>query len=150
MPVLMSKFAESSPPTPARGSNLLRMEPSRLFVKRRTLSQLLGLLILCLAFPLPGITPPLSAQKADKPVNPRKVLTQVAPEYPPDLKRAAIGGVVRLDIIVNSRGTVEFVQVAGGNPILAEAATRAVKQWKYAPASASTNIRVNFRFDPSH
>jgi TonB family protein len=91
----------------------------------------------------------LNAQKADKPVVARKVITQVAPEYPPDLKRAAIGGVVRLDIIVNPHGAVDFVQVAGGNPILAEAAARAVKRWKYVAASSSTNIRVNFRFDPA-
>lgn len=110
---------------------------------------LLCLLVLGLTLPLAGENPTSSAQKTER-VNARKVLTQVAPEYPPDLKRAAIGGVVRLDIIVNPRGAVDFVQVAGGNPILAEAATRAVKQWKYVPASSTTNIRVILRFDPSH
>ncbi len=74
---------------------------------------------------------------------------QVQPEYPPDLRRALIGGMVRLDIIVNAKGAVDFVQVAGGNPILAEAATRAVKKWRYAAAASATNIRVNLRFDPS-
>lgn len=125
------------------------MEPSRLSVKHRACIQLLCLLVLGLAFPLGGITPTVSAQKADKNASPRKLLTQVTPDYPPDLKRAAIGGKVRLDIIVNRSGAVDFVQVAGGNPILAEAATRAVKKWKYAAASSSTNIRVNFTFDPS-
>ena len=79
----------------------------------------------------------------------RRLVTQVEPEYPPDLKRAAIGGVVRLDIIVTPRGAVDFIQVSGGNPILAEAVCRAVKQWKYAPSSSSTNIRVNLRFNPA-
>ncbi len=88
-------------------------------------------------------------QKPAKTAKPRKVITQVAPVYPPDLKRASIGGTVRLDIVVSPKGHVDYVQVAGGNPILVEAATRAVKQWKYAPAAASTNIRVNLRFDPS-
>jgi TonB family protein len=126
------------------------MESSRLLLEGRTLTQLLCLLILGLTFQLAGITPTLIAQEADKPANPRKLVTEVPPEYPPVLKRAAIGGIVRLDIIVNPRGAVDFVQVAGGNPILAEAATRAVKKWKYVPASSTTNIRVNFRFDPSH
>jgi TonB family protein len=80
----------------------------------------------------------------------RKVISQVDPAYPPDLKRALIGGVVRLDVVVNAHGVVDYVQVAGGNPILADAAVKAVKQWKYAPAAATTNIRVNVHFDPTH
>jgi TonB family protein len=125
------------------------MKPFPVLVRRRSVPHLLCLLVLGLTLPLAGENPTSSAQKTER-VNARKVLTQVAPEYPPDLKRAAIGGVVRLDIIVNPRGAVDFVQVAGGNPILAEAATRAVKQWKYVPASSTTNIRVILRFDPSH
>ena len=130
-------------------SNVLSRDPSRPSGKRGIIPQLLCLLLLGLSLSSPGLNTRLNAQKADKPVIARKLLTQVEPEYPPDLKRAAIGGVVRLDIIVNSKGAVDFVQVAGGNPILAEAATRAVKRWKYVPASSSTNIRVNFRFDPA-
>jgi len=94
-------------------------------------------------------TPTADAQTVDKSDKAgRKLLTQVNPDYPSDLKRAAIGGVVRLDIVVTARGNVDYIQVAGGNPILAESASKAVKQWKYAPASASTNIRVNIHFDP--
>ena len=108
-------------------------------------------LVVAAVFLLAGITPSLRAQKApDKPQSNRKIVTQVAPEYPPDLKRAAIGGMVRLDIVVNARGAVDFIQIAGGNPILAESAASAVKQWKYVPASSTTNIRVNLRFDPTH
>jgi TonB family protein len=80
----------------------------------------------------------------------RKLIAQVDPDYPADLKRAAIGGLVRLDIVVAPGGKVEDVVVAGGNPILAESAVRAVKRWKYAPASSSTNLRINVRFDPHH
>jgi TonB family protein len=89
----------------------------------------------------------LHAQQSEK--SSRKLVNQVEPTYPPDLKRALIGGVVRLDIVVNARGNVELTQIAGGNPILAEAAVKAIKQWKYAPAASSTNIRVIFHFDPA-
>ena len=89
---------------------------------------------------------PQQLENSDKPQ--RKLVSQVEPQYPPDLKRAAIGGVVRLDIVVAAGGKVDNIVVAGGNPILAESAARAVKQWKYAPAGASTTIRVNVRFDP--
>jgi TonB family protein len=132
-----------------RKSTCWLMETFFLLPARRNLIQLLCLLVVGIALPLVGITPNSGAQKSDKPANARKVLAQIQPEYPPDLRRAAIGGVVRLDIIVDARGTVGFVQIAGGNPILAEAAVRAVKQWKYVPASASTNIRVNLTFDPA-
>jgi TonB family protein len=89
------------------------------------------------------------AQKAEKTPSTRKLVSQVEAEYPPDLKRALIGGVVRLDVVVSARGNVDYVQVAGGNPILAESAAKAVKQWKYAPSAATTNIRVNVHFDPT-
>lgn len=89
------------------------------------------------------------AQKGEASDSSRKLVTQVQAEYPADLKRALIGGVVRLNVVVTARGTVDYVQVAGGNPILADAATKAVKQWKYSPSASSTNIRVNIRFDPT-
>jgi TonB family protein len=88
-------------------------------------------------------------QKGGKAVTSRKLVTRVQPEYPPDCRRASIGGVVRLNIVVSPRGTVDLVKVVGGNPILAESASRAVKQWKYAPASSTTNVRVNIHFDPN-
>jgi len=105
--------------------------------------------LMCFAVTFIGGLPAMVGQKPAKAVKPRKIVTQVAPIYPPDLKRASIGGTVRLDIVVSAKGHVDYVQVAGGNPILVEAATQAVKQWKYAPAATSTNIRVNLRFDPS-
>ena len=91
----------------------------------------------------------MRAQKAEVVAPSRKLLLQVQAEYPADLKRALIGGVVRLNVVVTARGAVDYVQVAGGNPILADAATKAVKQWKYSPSASSTNIRVNIRFDPT-
>jgi TonB family protein len=80
----------------------------------------------------------------------RKLISQVTPAYPPDLKRAAIGGVVKMEIVVAPGGKVDSVIVTGGNPILAESAERAVKQWKYAPSFQPTNMKVNVRFDPTH
>lgn len=125
------------------------MKVLRVLSLRSCFIQALCFLVLGLSLPLAGITPPSDAQSADKPTTTRKIVTQVPAIYPPDLKRASIGGTVRLIINVNPRGGVGLVQVAGGNPILAEAAVRAVKQWKYVPAAASTNIRVELRFDPS-
>ena len=104
--------------------------------------------LLCSSFAVLTPGTPLRAETPDK--SSRKLITKVAPEYPPDLKRARIGGTVKLNVIVNASGTVEDISVAGGNPVLAEYASRAVKKWKYVPADAKSNLHVSIEFDPFH
>lgn len=88
------------------------------------------------------------AQKADKPS--RKLLVKTNPDYPWDLRRSHIGGLVRLNLTIAPSGSVNRVTVLGGNPILAETASKAVKRWKYAPADAETSQQVEVEFDPNH
>ncbi|MFZ0685136.1 MAG: energy transducer TonB [Terriglobales bacterium] len=102
----------------------------------------LALLTFCLALGSPQI---LCAQSADQ--SGRKVVSSQNPDYPPVLKKAGIGGVVRLNAKVRADGTVVQVGVLGGNPILAECAVKAVMNWKYAPASATTNVIVSIDFN---
>lgn len=78
----------------------------------------------------------------------RKVLKRVEPEYPSVLKTRGIGGTVRLKVSVKADGSVKDVEVLGGNPTLAEAAEKAVRQWKYAPGNDST-FNVALQFDPN-
>ena len=106
------------------------------------------IVVICLSFLTASIISPLNAQKIEKVE--RKVIRQVSPDYPGDLKRAFIGGMVRLDIVVSPGGSVNTISVVGGNPILADCAVRAVKKWRYTPADAETNVRVNVKFDPRH
>jgi len=79
----------------------------------------------------------------------RKLIYKVDPAYPWDLKRAHIGGVVRMVATVTPGGTIDNVSVIGGNPVLVETAVRAVKKWKYAPAPNETTVQVNVDFDPN-
>lgn len=76
----------------------------------------------------------------------RKVIHTQTPDYPAVLKAKGIGGVVRLNARVLADGTVAHVGILGGNPILAESATQAVLQWKYAPAASATNEVVVLDF----
>jgi TonB family protein len=78
----------------------------------------------------------------------RKVITRTEPDYPDTLKRLYIGGVVRIEAVVAPDGTVESTQLVGGNPILGQTAMRAIKQWKYAQASAKEKVIVKLEFDP--
>ena len=111
-------------------------------------SQAFRNIVISLSFLTASISPTLHAQRIEKAE--RKLIRKVAPDYPWDLKRASIGGMVRLDVVVSPGGSVNTVLVVGGNPILAECAIKAVKKWKYTPADAETNVRVNVSFDPHH
>ena len=88
----------------------------------------------------------LQAQKAEKAA--RKRIYAVEPVYPELLKRSNIGGGVRLLIVISPKGTVDTVNQLGGNAALVEAATNAVKKWRYAPADAETTQEVSITFDP--
>ncbi len=78
----------------------------------------------------------------------RKIVKKVEAQYPSILKRRGIGGTVRLKVIVHADGTVKDVEVLGGNPALADAAEKAVRQWKFAPGAEST-LTVAVAFDPN-
>lgn len=101
------------------------------------------LVSLCLAVLL-GSAPAGRAQTKTA----RKLIYKEAPGYPMTLREAHIGGVVRLEIVISPKGTVDSVVPVGGNPVLVEAASAAVKRWKYASADSETRTQVEFTFDP--
>jgi TonB family protein len=78
----------------------------------------------------------------------RTPVKRVEPDYPETLQRLGIGGSVRLELTISPKGTVESVAILGGNPILAEAAAKAVKQWVYAPGPSQTHMQVIVPFEP--
>jgi len=79
----------------------------------------------------------------------RKVVKTVAAQYPSVLKRRGIGGTVRMRVLVTPSGTVKDVQILGGNPILADCATKAVKQWMFIAAEKEETVDVSVGFDPN-
>jgi TonB family protein len=79
----------------------------------------------------------------------RKVVKTVAAQYPSVLKRRGIGGTVKLRVLVSANGTVKDVQVLGGNPILSDCASKAVKQWVFAAAEKEESIEISVGFDPN-
>jgi TonB family protein len=76
----------------------------------------------------------------------RKLKSQVTPAYPELAKKLNIVGMVRLEVQVASDGKVKSVVVKGGNPVLADAAERAIAKWRYtAGAEETLTVEVNFR-----
>ena len=78
----------------------------------------------------------------------RQLVTRVEPEYPETLQRLLIGGTVRLMVMISPKGSVESVQVLGGNPILAEPAIKAVKQWVFTSGPSRSMQEVFIPFVP--
>ena len=57
---------------------------------------------------------------------------KVSPTYPPAAKSMRMGGVVRVDLIVDEQGSIA-VQNTTGPSMLQRAAVDAVKKWKFKP-----------------
>lgn len=80
----------------------------------------------------------------------RKVKSKVAPTYPELAKKMQVSGAVRLEVTVAPNGTVKNVKVIGGHPLLVDAATDAVKRWRYeAGPDETTEGPIVFNFSPN-
>jgi protein TonB len=103
--------------------------------------------------PLPsssGSTPKLAAPIPDVRSG-GSLIKRVNPIYPQLAKSAGIQGAVELQLHIAPDGTVDKVRRVSGQPMLANAAIEAVKQWRYDPAKLNgkpvemeTTVRLNF------
>jgi TonB family protein len=81
-----------------------------------------------------------------------KLIRRVDPEYPELARRARIDATVMLEVLVNEQGKVASVRVIRGHPALNQAATDAVKQWRYSQTLLNgeavpviTTVSVSFK-----
>jgi len=79
------------------------------------------------------------------------LVNQPRPTYPPLAKQARISGTVRFTAIIGRDGAIQNLTLVSGHPLLVQAATDAVKQWRYKPTLLNgepvevvTQIDVNF------
>lgn len=66
-----------------------------------------------------------------------ELVTKVNPEYPPAARSKRIEGTVIASVLISEKGDVSDVKIlrgAGGSSGLNEAATAAIKKWKFRPA----------------
>ena len=77
---------------------------------------------------------------------------KVDPVYPRPAIITRTSGEVKLHAIIAKDGTIQSLSVTSGNPLLAQAALDAVRQWRYkpyilndVPVEVETFITVNFR-----
>ena len=83
------------------------------------------------------------------------LLQRVEPDYPEAAREQNIQGTVELEVHIAADGGVQDVRVISGPPLLAEAGTAAVKQWKFkpqvvkgSPVEMQTRITLKFRLPP--
>jgi len=79
------------------------------------------------------------------------VLTRVQPHYPEEARQQRIQGAVVLKALVGADGSVQELKVISGDPLLVQAATEAVRQWRFQPHRSKgqstgfeTRITINF------
>ncbi|MBI5836105.1 MAG: energy transducer TonB [Candidatus Eisenbacteria bacterium] len=102
------------------------------------------------------IAPPpedASQQRTDTPYydEPPMVSRAVMPRYPPLAKEAGIEGLVVLRVYVGADGKPQRVEIFKGVPVLNEAATEAVMQYRFKPALVNDHpvaawVEVPIRF----
>lgn len=80
-----------------------------------------------------------------------QIIHRVHPVYPKHARLKQLHGVVVLQAVVNKQGKVDSLQLISGDPLLAQAAADAVKQWRYKPYSRNgeaidfqTRVTVDF------
>jgi TonB family protein len=87
---------------------------------------------------------------------PAKLVSKIDPEYPEEARARGIHGEVVLRAVVSIQGTVlSLTSISSPDPQLAEAAIKAVSQWRYQPSllngepiETATTITVNFELEP--
>ena len=81
-----------------------------------------------------------------------KLIRRIEPKYPAQALRARITGIVKLEIILNKDGTLQWAKLISGHPLLTAAAMDAVKRWVYRPTEVNgepvevlTEVEVEFQ-----
>lgn len=80
------------------------------------------------------------------------VTRKTTPVYPMIAKAAGVQGMVVLDVVVDSKGTLQKVTIVNGSALLARAAEDALRQWRFKPYMVDGNpvemesqVAMNFR-----
>ena len=92
------------------------------------------------------LAPKAPAQDASTEGAKRKVRSKVLPEYPPLARQMNVMGKVKIEATVSADGRVVETHVVGGSPLLVNAATDALKKWRFEPASKDSTELVEFEF----
>jgi TonB family protein len=77
----------------------------------------------------------------------RKVKSKSVPEYPALAKQMNVTGKVKIEATISPDGHVTATKVVGGSPLLVNAATDALKKWRFEAAAKETTEIIEFDFN---
>ena len=66
-------------------------------------------------------------------IDPAMLVHRVEPVYPTLAKQLGRAGKVELRAVIATDGTIQSLQVVGGDPLFYQSALEAVRQWRYRP-----------------
>jgi len=96
--------------------------------------------------------PSLATVRVSQGVSQGLVIKRVQPKYPQSALSTHAQGAVQIEATIDKEGKVTNLKVLSGDPVLAKAATDAVRQWRYKPyyldgdpVEIQTQITVNFK-----
>ena len=99
-----------------------------------------------------GSKPVLQTLNVSQGVSQGLLVKKVQPTYPPSAIRMHLEGAVQLMATISKTGNISAVKIVSGEPLLAQAAADAVKQWKYKPyylngdpVEIQTQVTINFK-----
>ena len=88
----------------------------------------------------------LVSQDHSESTSTRKIISQVAPQYPSLARSMKIQGKVKADVLVAPDGAVKSVEIKGGHPLLVQSAQNALREWRWEPAPYATHEAVEVKF----
>jgi len=107
--------------------------------------------------PLGGLAPgsgplPITDAQVSQGITQGELIHKVDPVYPLQARAQRLGGSVELEITIAENGKVRSVKELSGEPVLATAASNAIRQWRYKPLllngkpiTAERHVTVVFR-----
>jgi protein TonB len=137
-----------APPKPVVAENIEPTAPGAVSADSQSNDQAIsGLMSLPSSVPQPAP----GTLKVSQGVSQGLLIKKVAPIYPPRAMQTHVQGSVQLLATISKSGDIANVTLLNGDPVLAQAAMNAVKQWKYKPyllnsqpMDIQTQITVNF------
>jgi protein TonB len=69
----------------------------------------------------------------------KAAIKKIEPEYPAMARQVRLSGQVTLDVLIDTSGNVEKVNVVRGNVLLSNSAASALKKWRFTPFLGAGN-----------
>jgi TonB family protein len=86
------------------------------------------------------------AQQSNVEESKRKVKTRANPTYPDLARRLGIGGKVKIEVVIGTDGKVKNSRAVGGHPVLVQAASDCLREWRFEPGPEETTQIIEFEF----